>query len=688
MENNDLLEKALELGTTYFKSGDFSNANKLFTKAIHLACSYRESDIENLRQRCGLPKRSVHDSTKTTHPRLVKLLDNRSASWEKLGQLQKALKDAKKMIREEPYNVKGYIRCGKVLQKLQEDDEAYNIYEKGLKMAKEGNEKFQIRVIPKFVDIIKFQQRLIRSRKEPKLQRRDIKGIKRKRDVSNQNFSSNEKLLKLGNDFHFDILGHCPLEITKNILKEFDSKSLSSLMLVSKSWYFRIGILSDLFRSFDLSGSTYKRILTFQLFVNKLFEHQGGIRLHTLKYSSSTSMAEDKSVSALLDMATLSLKSLSLQTKACDFERLSERFSMNSTLSGSLEELSLVCHYKRTLSASAELNFLSKATSLRRLELFFPDLIQQRSSSRLKAQSSRIEKHILQNLESLKIVCDLKKVSPFFPFKCALLVDEPYANLSKVSICGVTFDSTFGFGWILNFPNLRELWLENNKNVFLKDFIDVMVYSHVFKCMEKLTFREHRIGSNPVNLHEYPNLLENPNLVSNFCHLRILDLMGSSIGGRGLLSIVTCIPNNVIRRLNIGDCPFMHYQRSTDNGYLNLGSLLPKLPHIEELFLHQSVAFDDYAVQLLTQNVKYTKKLRKLDLSFNMSITGASIYELLRELKESEYIVLDKLVIDACPSISKHTMSIIKQNGFVRELSCSYEKMTWKIFGINTLVTA
>ncbi|TAQ84769.1 hypothetical protein B7494_g6925 [Chlorociboria aeruginascens] len=69
---------------------------------------------------------------------LLTALDHRAATYEKLEQLQPALRDAKQMIDLMPELSKGYLRCAKILQLKREQDLALKIYERGLRKVKIG----------------------------------------------------------------------------------------------------------------------------------------------------------------------------------------------------------------------------------------------------------------------------------------------------------------------------------------------------------------------------------------------------------------------------------------------------------------------------------------------------------------------------------------------------------------------
>lgn len=88
-------------------------------------------------------------------------LDSRAATYEKLGKLQHALRDAKQMIDTKPRLAKvsfikilclhttltlqqGYLRCGKVLQLKGEPAIALKIYERGLNKVKIGEDSNRV----------------------------------------------------------------------------------------------------------------------------------------------------------------------------------------------------------------------------------------------------------------------------------------------------------------------------------------------------------------------------------------------------------------------------------------------------------------------------------------------------------------------------------------------------------------
>ncbi|MCJ1327396.1 hypothetical protein MMC10_004065 [Thelotrema lepadinum] len=75
------------------------------------------------------------------HDPPISVLDNRAATYMKLKEFPKALKDARSMINREKAMASGYLRAGQVLQRMDENDKAQGIYEYGLKNVSVGDSK-------------------------------------------------------------------------------------------------------------------------------------------------------------------------------------------------------------------------------------------------------------------------------------------------------------------------------------------------------------------------------------------------------------------------------------------------------------------------------------------------------------------------------------------------------------------
>lgn len=75
----------------------------------------------------------------------VALFDYRAAAFEKLANFHAAVKDGREAIRLNKRDVRGYLRTGNALQKLNKLDTAVSIYKYGMKNVPVHNKDFQVR---------------------------------------------------------------------------------------------------------------------------------------------------------------------------------------------------------------------------------------------------------------------------------------------------------------------------------------------------------------------------------------------------------------------------------------------------------------------------------------------------------------------------------------------------------------
>ena len=74
----------------------------------------------------------------------VGMLDVRAATFEKLNDLQSALKDARMMIKLAKADPRGYLRAGKALQRSLKAPTALQIYEYGLRSVPVSSPLYQV----------------------------------------------------------------------------------------------------------------------------------------------------------------------------------------------------------------------------------------------------------------------------------------------------------------------------------------------------------------------------------------------------------------------------------------------------------------------------------------------------------------------------------------------------------------
>ena len=94
----EVAEKLQLAGKSYFKKGNYKMAVSKFTEVGLCALNVRY-----------YPNLDIFEQAIDMQPLiLMSLLDNRAASYEKLGNLKEALADSKRMIQHEKTNPKAY----------------------------------------------------------------------------------------------------------------------------------------------------------------------------------------------------------------------------------------------------------------------------------------------------------------------------------------------------------------------------------------------------------------------------------------------------------------------------------------------------------------------------------------------------------------------------------------------------
>ncbi|CCF57881.1 hypothetical protein KAFR_0D02340 [Kazachstania africana CBS 2517] len=692
----EIVDKAIDLGTNYFKCENYGKAKEIFVKTIKLTRSYSDDDNIKLRHNVGAVV-SYNDKSLTHHPRYIKLLDNLAACWEKLNDLKRALNYSDKMVQLEPYNLKCYIRRGKVLQKLGKDKEAYDNYRLGLRNAKEAYEKFNIDAPKKFIELVSAQKAKAKLRLQSQVPASKVSFEKRTiidpLEEQARLASVKKPRSSVAAMHHIDFIGQLPLELLPKVLQGFSPGELITISFVNKTWFTRIFFFPQLFKDFKLDSKTYKHCNQFLQFVKKLSRSVNkrsfltSVTIDSIRYSSKVPSEESKSLQLLLtNLQNYYVNRLILSIPNVTTQHLSKYILPQDNFITNVKELSLVTILR--VDKLYEVNALSNFKNLHKLELIFEtSMIPINSSVRVEDESDSItDPNWSKNLKSVKLICAQNKVKifPLSPiFKSSSLI---WDSLTDLYFSGITFDSESStFEWLKRFQNLKILWFENNTNCKLESLLDILKSTVLFQNLQKLTFRE----VNNRTKFNFDAFRANPrNYERNFENLTYLDLMGTSLTGLGLTRLVNYLDANKFSSLNIGDCPYVILNRLPNEANdltFSTAHFFSKFVNLRELKMHMLGTINDNSVNLLIEEVLSLQQLKLLDLSLNPLITGVSIYQLCSKLYEvRDSSPLATLVIDGCPSVSHITVNTIKSKGFVNKIDCVYEKEIWRSFGINS----
>ncbi|KAE8146734.1 hypothetical protein BDV25DRAFT_132689 [Aspergillus avenaceus] len=156
------------------------------------------------------------EALKTKSADQIGILDNRAATYTKLAQYDRALKDAKQMIKIHKQDERGYLRCAKALLLDGKHEKALEIYAYALKTLSSNHPRREI--------------------------------------VEQLHNKLRDKLTVKACD-PFSVL---PLEIATMILQYFDFKQIVAILRVSKQWDRFLSSIRDLWMRVDLSGARNK----------------------------------------------------------------------------------------------------------------------------------------------------------------------------------------------------------------------------------------------------------------------------------------------------------------------------------------------------------------------------------------------------------------------------------------------
>lgn len=145
----------------------------------------------------------------------VAVLDNRAATYTKLGNLRAALNDGRQMIQQEKANCSGYLRTGKTLQLLGNHKMALDIYQMGTRKVLSSD--------PNFMLLRAQYEKLARQLAPPKA---------------------------------IDPLQMLPLELAEMVLKYLDFRHMIGLLRVSKTWSQLLSSMPGLWTDLDFSNAS------------------------------------------------------------------------------------------------------------------------------------------------------------------------------------------------------------------------------------------------------------------------------------------------------------------------------------------------------------------------------------------------------------------------------------------------
>ncbi|ODQ62340.1 hypothetical protein WICANDRAFT_60401 [Wickerhamomyces anomalus NRRL Y-366-8] len=697
MSSEDVVATALEVGNKQFKLQKYDECVKIYSKAIELVESLSQKTILKLRKSYGLTERPAYlkQGENVNHPKLLTLLDNRAAAYEKLQNYQQAVQDSQRAVSIEPFNAKGYIRMGKLMLFMKKETKAYEVFSKGVKRIEYGVTKYGIKVNPNLLQHLKAQKQQLTSKlNEQKAQVKeserypDIKRASESLVRSVSGSSQERKRAKTSSSLNpkgssqlsrsFDLLLWLPIEIITHIFSHLPLKDVLNCLLVSPEWNHTLSRIPALFNNISISRfASLKQVQScFSLLLKsrrsshiKALDH---FRLHSIRRTD-----ERQILNFILNKSSICF------TGDVDFsfldvttEQLVDCLKRNSV---ALRKLETLKHLKLScvLVPTAEESLLELLPNLESFELIrVPD--NKRPSTLRRYQAND---HTFPNLKKLTLVGDIKSKYPSIPFFDHFLNQvQSFPNLKSLTIVGYDFQTlntaSREFNFLQNLPKLQSLVFENNDNFNLSTFFK----SHdllEFKELKKFALREREIRYSEHLMH-YDSFY----LSRIFQNLRILDLTGSSITWQGLSKILK-VCGSSLQQLSIGYCQNVIFKKGpfrvhVNGGFFDFENFFKWCPNLQVLYLNQSTDFNDYSLTQMVTALKQQelfKNLKLLDLSFN-EVSGYKLLDLVKVLK-IESLILHGLDI--------HTETIkLMESSYCKKVESRIDKQSWREYGINS----
>lgn len=730
----EILQDKIELAALHFKSKNFTKCLSLYNEIRATMDSFSTENLVKIRKHYNLSANPVVG--RLVHPKLSSVLDARAATFEKLEQFDLAFKDAEAILKMDPLNCKGYLRCGKLLLKQEKLVDAYKCYQRGVYYIEKAVEKHKVSISEKLFAQLKAQYKKVNGHLKEQMKGQSKKSLKHSLTptsevVKAKSFSSNSLQRKLDDmlplkrskslDDHKaskkrkstqDPVYRLPHDVIELIFSLLPTRSLLRCHHVSKDWYQTLTSMPRLYKNIfalkhRVTAPEYfqgvrlmKKILMY-LFTKSV----GSVKI----WSTLNAMHLGRILENIITDKTLNLSRLEIMSPDLCYELLVKtldkakwdisalqsvehvRFGFNSSISNPQVFLKL---FPQLLS----LDLLIFHNTLRALNKHILPLDMSKSDAFIAEAKANNNPNMLESLLFVNHTGLTKEFQKVRPGRSTYTVvpgflDILFTNLKKLTV--VNFDFTnlevqLGNTLARN-SNVKEIYLENNEGLSLKQFLTVVrLYEPAFK-LEKLTVRE-KPADQSYSMVELD--IEGLNSLHDLKHL---DVYGSSLSCRGLLKLLSVAnQGSRLRSLNIGKSNFIYFRKDkfiTGHDVLEFEQIFRLAPGLQSLELNE-LDLDNLSMRLLhTDLVKITGyadcPLKKIDLSFCHQVNGVGLMNLVNASYSHQdgtsSLQFEELILHGI-DINKETISLLTKWQRVLNIKNDISLPKWRRYGVNSLV--
>ncbi|WPK25420.1 hypothetical protein PUMCH_002733 [Australozyma saopauloensis] len=703
----EVLDEKSKLAVLHFRSGSYTKAAELFSELVRSMDGYSETYLASARTRYNLSERPIVGSL--IHPKLLQVLDQRAATWEKLKDPQRAFRDAKKMISLDPTSCKAYLRLGKLYLKEGKELEAYKTYQRGVFTIERAIEKLGLEVLPKLIAQLKEQYRKLnrelKAKKESSVnvaqqieqkrtqQRRLDEVIPAKRPKKDTTPQRNP----------LDPFQILPFEIVEHIFRQVPGKDLFKCHLVCKGWYTGLTHMPKLYRdSFVLRHRVNAR----EYFSGLQLMHriEKNLALPSLRLIRLGATRDVDNLGYILESIitekTLRIKRLEIVNLDMNIDLLFQKLQKKDFERRGLESIeSLKLGINTSIYESKPL--LELFPNLQRLEILCLDCKLRGSSYKTLLQSKEYNhlmytagQRIESNICSLTLVNNPGLIEANQPgvqvgsltfLASPPLLDVRYPELEEYTLVGYAITpARYGllFSHLLSASELlRALYFEQVEGLTLHDFLQFICVAKPRCKLKTLTVR---------NATADEALIETFNVLDFGClsELKCLDIYDSSISNKSLLKLLELAnQEGALEHINLGHpekIALTNDRRSMGGDKLDFSVLLQAVPNLQSLVLCEQ-DLDNYSMRQFATDLSRVRgaswSLQYLDLSFCQGIDGVGLMSLLGgNIPRVKTLVLDGL------DINIQTLNYCVKKGLVGEIKCDPQKQKWIQYGVNSRI--
>ncbi|SGZ57201.1 CIC11C00000003575 [Sungouiella intermedia] len=750
----EVIQEKIDLATHHFRSKNFSKCLELFNEITASFLSLDRHELKAIRKHYALPSDPI-PGEKLVHPQLATVLDLRAATYEKLGEFQKAMKDAHTIISIKPSDCRGYLRKGKLLLRETNTREAYQCFQQGRYYVKRAKEQLSVEVSDRLLAKLEAEYQKLNAHLKIEREREKGSSLKQTKERSlklstvlsvkhpasklslsaakSKSFPSalqmkldemlplkrskssslmevkKPKVQKFSPQDPFRVL---PGDVIQHIFSLLPPNTLLRCHKVCRYWYQSLTSLPDLYKHiFTLKhGITPSEYFQGLKLVKRVLQIRYSRSVHAIRLGSTTNLPNlNKILESIITDKTLRLNRLEIINKLVCFEYL---LKVLDKCNWNYEALQTIEYLRLGLNSSIPSYrvFLKLFPQLRSLDIIIIDQkFRETNKFFLPLDLTNMnmflkESEILESndiLESLSLVNHTALTKDFqsrgpgdrtYYTKPRFLAIK-MTNLRKLTAVNFDFSNLeIDLGRFLSFNlQLKDLYLENNTNLSLKDFLTVLrLYEPEFH-LDRLTMREKQ----PQPSYGMAEMdVEGIRCLHSLKHL---DIYGSSLSCRGLLKMLSIANHQFqLQSLNIGNSCYIYLKRDSfvrGREVLNFGQVFELVPGLQNLYLNE-LDLDNVSMKFLHNDlVKVTGyaecPLKVLDLSFCHQIDGIGLMNLVNasysQPSEESTLQFDELILDGL-SINKLTLALLSKRELVTKVTCDPLKPKWRQYGINSFV--